>query len=140
MSGEKPYNLTSHSRGPIPELKLPTGTTVECLQGVHRVAAAKELLPETGWWWVIDIFVTGISPRLQLSLSEEYSKIVNFSDGEIYLKYAAYQGRVHADLDSIMAEKRLLARLHPMKRKNLRRMANKKYLGPFLEELSSLPG
>ncbi|KAF4446547.1 Intracellular protein transport protein USO1 [Fusarium austroafricanum] len=40
-----------------PELRLPENCMVECLQGLHRVAAGKEFLPRRDWWWTIDLYL-----------------------------------------------------------------------------------
>ncbi|KAF4344402.1 Intracellular transport USO1 [Fusarium beomiforme] len=40
-----------------PELRLPENCMVECLQGLHRIAAAKEFLPRRDWWWTIDLYL-----------------------------------------------------------------------------------
>ncbi|KAG4276902.1 hypothetical protein FPRO04_14216 [Fusarium proliferatum] len=40
-----------------PELRLPEDCMVECLQGLHRVAAGKEFLPRRDWWWTIDLYL-----------------------------------------------------------------------------------
>jgi hypothetical protein len=43
------------------ELRIPDGVTIECLQGLHRVAAAQRLLPRRDWWWTIDLYLDGMS-------------------------------------------------------------------------------
>ena len=42
-----------------PVLKLGSGVKLECLHGQHRVLAAKEHLPASQWWWVVDLYGTG---------------------------------------------------------------------------------
>jgi hypothetical protein len=42
-----------------PILKLGSGVKLECLHGQHRVLAAKEHLPASQWWWVVDLYGTG---------------------------------------------------------------------------------
>jgi hypothetical protein len=42
-----------------PYLQLPSGQLIDCLQGLHRVAAAKKILPPGGWWWSIDLYING---------------------------------------------------------------------------------
>ena len=44
-----------------PELTLPDHVRVECLQGLHRVEAAKEFLPRRDWWWTVDLYLEGKS-------------------------------------------------------------------------------
>lgn len=44
-----------------PELKFPDNFTIECLQGLHRIAAGKEYLPRRDWWWTIDLYLEGMS-------------------------------------------------------------------------------
>jgi hypothetical protein len=44
-----------------PDLQLPSGSLLDCLQGLHRVEAAKKILPPGGWWWSIDLYINGIT-------------------------------------------------------------------------------
>ncbi|RBA14416.1 hypothetical protein FPRO05_03208 [Fusarium proliferatum] len=49
-----------------PELRLPEGCMVECLQGLHRVAAGKEFLPRRDWWWTIDLYLAARFDALRI--------------------------------------------------------------------------
>ncbi|KAF4451416.1 hypothetical protein F53441_5584 [Fusarium austroafricanum] len=94
-----------------PELRLPENCMIECLQGIHRVAAGKEFLPRRDWWWTIDLYLEDASEDLKTSLSEEYSNSVNFSDGEIFLKLRHYHDNANKKTGTVFAEKRMWGRL-----------------------------
>jgi hypothetical protein len=60
-------SLLVENRGSdLVQLNFPRNVTVECLQGLHRIAAAKLMLPQSDWWWVIDIYVDGIVIRFSV--------------------------------------------------------------------------
>lgn len=52
-------SLLENQRKQPPELRLSEGVTIECLQGLHRIAAAKIVLPRRDWWWTIDLYLDG---------------------------------------------------------------------------------
>jgi hypothetical protein len=140
-----------------PELELPAEIVIECLQGMHRVAAGKEILEPEDWWWTVDLYLEGAitflrntidtndlytdaSLTLRRALSEEYSDYVNFSDGEIYFKLR----QLHYDPDkqngTLYAEKRILGRLSKDKRKDLKRILKNFTLRTAFDKLLNLPG
>ena len=42
-----------------PELHCPQNVKIKCLQGRHRVAAGRKILPPRDWWWPIDLYLKG---------------------------------------------------------------------------------
>ena len=44
-----------------PELFFPSGFTLTCLHGQHRIAAAREFLLPGDQWWIVDLYVSGPS-------------------------------------------------------------------------------
>ncbi|KAF2178253.1 hypothetical protein K469DRAFT_599807, partial [Zopfia rhizophila CBS 207.26] len=123
-----------------PDLQLPSGHLLDCLQGLHRVEAAKKILPPGGWWWSIDLYINGAGPALRTALSEEYSNSVNFSDGEIYLKIQEYKHDPGRHLGTIFAEKCLWTRLSKDKRKDLKRILKHKAFSAAFDALRVFPG
>jgi len=91
------------------------------------------------------ILVSGVktsadaSPDLRLSLSEEYSRSVNFSDGEIFLKLRQCANKPNKDAGTIFAEKRMWGRLSPDKRKDLRQILSHELILAGLDSLRILP-
>ncbi|KAH7364008.1 hypothetical protein BKA65DRAFT_532668 [Rhexocercosporidium sp. MPI-PUGE-AT-0058] len=71
-----------------PELEFPGG--IECLHGLHRIQAGKEWLQPTEKWWIVDIYLSGISYELSTILNEEYTNAEDPCDGEIYRKIREY--------------------------------------------------
>ena len=72
-----------------PELEFPGG--IECLHGLHRIQAGKEWLQPAEKWWIVDLYLSGMSYELSMVLNEEYSNKENPCDGEIYRKIREYQ-------------------------------------------------
>jgi hypothetical protein len=60
--------LAGHKKLPC-ELIFPDGVSIECLQGLHRVEAAKKMLPRRDWWWTIDLYLEGMHLRFQILVS-----------------------------------------------------------------------
>ncbi|KAI0534967.1 hypothetical protein GGR58DRAFT_504754 [Xylaria digitata] len=119
-----------------PELTFPDSVTIECLQGLHRIAAGKEFLPRRDWWWTVDLYLDD----LKLALSEEYSNSVNFSDGEIFLKLRQYDDGTNKQIGTIFAEKRMWGRLSKDKRKDLKQILRNRMIIAGLDALRILPG
>ena len=58
----KGSSLTQHrilAPGDPPQLKFDGVTTIRCLHGKHRIAAAKEVLVVGDKWWVVDLYSDG---------------------------------------------------------------------------------
>ncbi|KAI3573907.1 hypothetical protein IWW34DRAFT_854835 [Fusarium oxysporum f. sp. albedinis] len=123
-----------------PELRLPEDCMVECLQGLHRVAAGKEFLPRRDWWWTIDLYLEDASEDLKTSLSEEYSNSINFSDGEIFLKLRHYHDNANKKTGTVFAEKRMWGRLSRDKQKDLKQLLNNELILARLDALRIIPG
>ncbi|KAM9873936.1 hypothetical protein VDGL01_12000 [Verticillium dahliae] len=123
-----------------PLLKFPDGVTIECLQGLHRISAAKGLLPRRDWWWTVDLYLEDASEELKTALSEEYSNSANFSDGEIFLKLRQYGTMIDKQTGTIFAEKRMWGRLSKEKRKDLKQILKQEVIITALDALRVLPG
>ncbi|KAK0628283.1 hypothetical protein B0T17DRAFT_614224 [Bombardia bombarda] len=130
--------LENRSEKP-PELRFPDSVTIECLQGLHRIAAGKELLPRRDWWWTVDLYLDDASTELKVALSEEYSNSVNFSDGEIFLKLRQYDDDSNKHIGTIFAEKRMWGRLSKDKRKDLKQILRNKMITAGFDALRILP-
>jgi hypothetical protein len=53
------------SPGPdYPRLDFPPGVRLECLRGQHRVKAAGETFTSVDIYWVVDLFIAGLSPAM----------------------------------------------------------------------------
>ncbi|KFY03092.1 hypothetical protein O988_01705 [Pseudogymnoascus sp. VKM F-3808] len=79
---------TIDSETGYPELEFPGG--INCLHGFHRVQAGKALRPAEKWW-IVDLYLSGISYETRAILDEEYSNEDRPCDGQIYRKIREYQ-------------------------------------------------
>ncbi|KFY68145.1 hypothetical protein V496_01265 [Pseudogymnoascus sp. VKM F-4515 (FW-2607)] len=79
---------TIDSENGYPELEFPGG--INCLHGFHRIQAGKELRPAEKWW-IVDLYLSGISYEMRAILDEEYSNEERPCDGQIYRKIREYQ-------------------------------------------------
>lgn len=80
--------VTIDTENGYPELEFPGG--INCLHGFHRIQAAKELRPAEKWW-IVDLYLSGISYEMKAILDEEYSNEDRPCDGQIYRKIREYQ-------------------------------------------------
>ncbi len=76
---------------------------------------------------------------LRTALLEEYSDLVNFSDGEIYLRIQEYQHNSNRQLGILYAERYLWARLSKDKRKDLKRILKHKSFSTAFDSLRAFP-
>jgi hypothetical protein len=60
LSGIVEGDLLGDAPNIYPELAFPAGYQLECLQGRHRIQAAKEALIVTDRWWVADLYLAGL--------------------------------------------------------------------------------
>jgi hypothetical protein len=74
------------------ELDFPSG--IECLYGLYRIEARKELLLPTKKWWIVDLYLLGISYKLKTILVKVYANEKKPCDGKIYRKIREYQSRL----------------------------------------------
>ncbi|OAF56685.1 hypothetical protein VC83_07154 [Pseudogymnoascus destructans] len=79
---------TIDSENGYPELEFPGG--IICLHGFHRIQAGKALRPAEKWW-IVDLYLSGISYEMRTILDEEYSNEDRPCDGQIYRKIREYQ-------------------------------------------------
>jgi hypothetical protein len=79
-------SLVSHSYRP----RIETGNLkIRCLDGQHRVEAAKSFLLPSDLWWTVKLYFT---------LKEGERHEARYSDGEIYIKVRHYQRAEQEDL------------------------------------------
>ncbi|KAH8587301.1 hypothetical protein B0O99DRAFT_526972 [Bisporella sp. PMI_857] len=136
------YTSTDTDDG-YPELEFPQG--IECLRGLHRIQACQEL-PSVEKWWIVDLYLSGISYELKTMLHEEYANEKKRCDGEIYRKIREYQ-RLPTQLNCLIApatcvsfEMLWWAHLHESREKKLRRLfRNYPLLAAGFDALSTIP-
>jgi hypothetical protein len=78
--------------------------------------------------------------ELRMALSEEYSKSVNFSDGEIYLALRRYHHNTTKHATTWFAERRMWGRLTKDKRNDLKLILKLKPVVDAFDDLRHLPG
>jgi hypothetical protein len=59
-SGLSAESLLNNPDQNLPALKLPQQFRLTCLHGQHRIQAAREILPPTDAWWVVDLYLVGM--------------------------------------------------------------------------------
>jgi hypothetical protein len=79
---------TIDSENGYPELEFPSG--IICLHGFHRIQAGKALRPAEKWW-IVDLYLSGISYEMRTILDEEYCNEDRPCDGQVYRKIREYQ-------------------------------------------------
>jgi len=60
ISGITEEALLTDAQSSYPELAFWVGYQLECLQGRHRIQAAKEALSLTDKWWTVDLYLAGV--------------------------------------------------------------------------------
>lgn len=135
---------TINSQDGYPELEFPGG--IECLRGRHRIQAGKVWLPPTEKWWIVDLYLSGISYELETLLVEEYANEEKPCDGEIYRKIREYQclprqgdSKV-SPITCVSLEMRWWARFNKNREKRLRGLLRNRMLTAGFDALSKIPG
>ncbi|KAI9769847.1 MAG: hypothetical protein M1840_003841 [Geoglossum simile] len=113
-SGLTARDLLSNQTEGYPELVFPSGQQLECLNGQHRIQAAREFLSPKDKWWAVELYLADANRELKTCLIEEYSNEEKPSDGEIYCKIRHYHFQRNHSL-----EMRWWARLRGNRAKNL---------------------
>ncbi|PVH70499.1 hypothetical protein DL98DRAFT_436956, partial [Cadophora sp. DSE1049] len=131
-----------------PELEFPSG--IECLHGLHRIQAGKEWLAPTEKWWIVDLYLSGISYELSTILNEEYTNTEDPCDGEIYRKIRDYHflpGRADNQISAatcVSFEMLWWARLNKSRAKKLRTLFGNgertRRLAASFDAVSKIPG
>ena len=139
---------TINTQDGYPELEFPSG--IECLHGLHRIQAGKEWLPPTEKWWIVDLYLSGISYELSAILNEEYSNKENPCDGEIYRKIREYYflpSKADSQISPatcVSFEMLWWARFNKSREKKLRTLFGKcepaRRLAASFDALSKIPG
>lgn len=90
------------------------------------------------------LFVSNIpldgSADLQTALSEEYSNSINFSDGEIYLKYRYYDKQKPPSKENVYAKMCMLSRLDQPKRGDFNQLLKHEAFLAAFDALQVFPG
>jgi len=145
--------LLAKEKPPSPLLRQ--GFRIQCLQGCHRVAAAKEALPPSERWWTVSLYsagkaessvhrpdltdnALGAGPELRTALAEEYSSLISYSDSEIYTMIC-FCNKLTGKL-ALDASERWWSHLTPNKRRDLGGFFKHRELAADFEELLDLPG
>ncbi|KAF4631824.1 hypothetical protein G7Y89_g6306 [Cudoniella acicularis] len=119
---------------------------IECLHERHRIQAGREWLPPTEKWWVVDLYLSGISYELKTLLIEEYANEEKPCDGEIYRKIREYQflpGSIDSNVSPatcVNFENRWWARFNPSREKKLRSLFRNPTLAVGFDALGKSPG
>lgn len=144
-TGTLPSNVaTIDTQDGYPELEFPGG--IECLHGRHRIQAGREWLPPTEKWWIVDLYLSGISYELKKLLVEEYANEEKPCDGEIYRKIWEYKllpGEVDSKVSPttcLSLEMRWWARFHKSREKKLRSFFRNPTLPAGFTALVRIPG
>ncbi|KAL6714243.1 hypothetical protein ACLMJK_007666 [Lecanora helva] len=116
-----------------PELSLPPGTTLTCLHGRHRIAAAHKFLLAGDRWWTVDLYIDEMDESVMQDMRQEYSNSRNFCDGDIFRQIR----RCQQQSDDAGAG-RWAARLSQSKRKDLRQLQQRQQLQRFAAALDKL--
>ncbi|KAH8799385.1 hypothetical protein F5884DRAFT_869304 [Xylogone sp. PMI_703] len=67
-----------------PKLRFSKGTELECLDGQHRILAAKQIPLSEEEWWTLELYGKGLSNDARQSLRDGYFYSANYTDGEIF--------------------------------------------------------
>jgi hypothetical protein len=144
-TGTLPSNSTTiDTQDGYPELEFPGG--IECLHGLHRIQAGKELLRPTEKWWIVDLYLSVISYELKTILVEEYANEKKPCDGKIYRKIREYQflpGKIDSKVSPttcVSFEMRWWARFNPSREKKLRSLFRNSTVAARFDALGRIPG
>jgi hypothetical protein len=127
-------------------------TRLTCLNGHHRVQAAREFLSPREKWWIADFYSSGkyipfshssiltcehpdLSPEVRQYLIEEYSNEKVPSDGEIYRKIRQYHFQ-----RNLSFEARWWARLKGCRARNLTTLLKHPEPTHAFDDLLDVPG
>jgi len=136
-------SATINKKDGYPELEFPGG--IECLHGLHRIEAAKECLLPNEKWWIVDLYLPGISYELKTLLAEAYSNEKKPCDGKIYRKIREYQklpGKDNSKVSPstcVSLEMRWWARFNKSREKKVRSLFNNPDLSAGFDALAKIP-
>ncbi|KAG9186453.1 hypothetical protein G6011_09561 [Alternaria panax] len=108
---------------------------VQCLDGMHRIEAARRFLDENDKWWIVRLFSHDTPEPVLVRIIESYSNEQKPSDGEIFRKIRLY----HRENDQ-EAEKRWWSCLEKSKPKDLRQLFGRASLASGFDALIDMPG
>ncbi|KAH6972699.1 hypothetical protein EDB80DRAFT_596082 [Ilyonectria destructans] len=90
-AGINQQDLLQHTADHV-RLEFPHGYHLQCLQGRHRVEAARDVLPRRMWRWTIKLFSSEIKSETRRDLEEERSNEKDIEDGEFYYNIRLHEG------------------------------------------------
>ncbi|KYG41239.1 hypothetical protein M433DRAFT_76237 [Acidomyces richmondensis BFW] len=110
--------------------------TVQCLNGLHRLLAARQHLDANDQWWIARLFSKGnYTPYVCVAVTEEYKNEFAYADGEIFRKIRLYNKSGDA-----RAEKKWWARLSKTKAKDLRQLLKDERYNRVFDDMLPWPG
>ncbi|KAF2259650.1 hypothetical protein CC78DRAFT_410437, partial [Lojkania enalia] len=140
--------ITSEAKLRPSELpKLRISRPVDCLNGLHRVAAAKNFLDRNDRWWIVRLYSKGTETfhrtvKLKLLIGDTATRLVEsfaheqrYSDGTIFRNIRRY----HL-LNDAESENRWWAHLTNTKRKDLRQLMKNNLIIAAFDRLLDFPG
>lgn len=152
-AGTSQRSLLTNNPYQSPQLGFLTGQ-LRALHGRHRVQAGAEVLPPADRWWMVDLYLDGMSrgyhlfrigltvkidigEELKTSLLEEYANQKKPTDGEIYRKIRQYEGE-----DNEAFRERWFVRLSSTNQDRLDQLDNKRNrrLRGGFDRLLPIPG
>lgn len=126
-------------------------SSLNCLQGIHRILAASDFLHQNDRWWTVRLYSNGnllpvnvgalakvkkeLPRDICVDIIEETLNEQQYSDGDIFRKIRTY----HKQGDK-KAETKWWARLSRTKQKDLKQLLNKASLADAFDRLTDMPG
>ncbi|KAF2028953.1 hypothetical protein EK21DRAFT_68608 [Setomelanomma holmii] len=99
-------------------LRLEVDNSIQCLNGMHRIFAARKHLDNNDRWWVVKLYVEeSFLNDLRTHVYESYAHEQCYSDGTIFRNI-----RVYARSRNSQEENKWWARLSDTKKKDLRQL------------------
>jgi hypothetical protein len=99
-----------------------------CLDGLHRVAAARQFLLSGEQWWTVRVYdAKYISQKTATQIIEKYSHEQAFRDGTIFRKILIYHRK------NAISEAKWWARLSPTKTSDLRQLLKNIHIADAFE-------
>ncbi|KAF2267287.1 hypothetical protein CC78DRAFT_551975 [Lojkania enalia] len=134
-AGISVQDLLTNTDGNPPTLTFPSGFQLTCLHGRHRVQAGREILPLADAWWIVDLYLADLSPKLTTTLVEEYANEKRPSDGEVYWKIRQYEQE-----RNLCFKNRWKAILKTTSRRGLRQLDDHEELAAAIDDVMVMPG
>lgn len=107
---------------------------VDCLDGLHRIRAAEQILDPNDQWWTVKLYSKQLSLNASTNIVEAFGNEQPFSDGEIFHKILYYRQRNDDE-----SENRWWSRLTSTKEKDLRQLLKNKRFQDAFYALNDIP-